>query len=81
MATEDSLDNEIDVTYGEGNRNIRIAAKREINCIGDVDFLMKLRLFRVYGTWVKQQLPAGSDGLLNMLSKETLKEIVIEGTD
>ena len=54
MATEDSLDNEIDVTYGECNRNIRIAAKREINFIGDVDFLKKLRLFRVYGSWVKK---------------------------
>ena len=53
MATEDSLDNEIDVTYGEGNRNIRIAVKKEIKCIGDVDSLMKLRFFRVNGGWLK----------------------------
>ena len=54
MATEDSRDNEIDVTYGEANRNIRIAVKKEIKCIGDVDTLMKLRFFRVNGGWLKQ---------------------------
>ena len=81
MTSEDTTDNEIDVTYGEGSRNIRLAVKKEIKCIGDVDTLMKLRFFRVDGGWLKQQLPTGTDGLLNMLSKETLKDIVIEGTD
>ena len=81
MTSEDTTDNEIDVTYGEGSRNIRLAVKKEIKCIGDVDTLMKLRFFRVDGGWLKHQLPTGIDGLLNMLSKETLKDIVIEGTD
>lgn len=54
MATEDCTDNEIDVTYGEANRNIRIAVKKEIKCIGDVDTLMKLRFFRVNGGWLKE---------------------------
>lgn len=81
MATEDCTDNEIDVTYGEANRNIRIAVKKEIKCIGDVDTLMKLRFFRVNGGWLKEQLPTGRDGLLDMLFNETLKEIVIEGTE
>jgi hypothetical protein len=54
MASEDTTDNEIDVTYGEGYRNIRLAVKKEIKCIGDVDTLMKLRFFRVDGGWLKQ---------------------------
>lgn len=51
--TEDSRDNEIDVTYGEGHRKIQIAVKKEISCIGDVDTLMKLRFYRVHGWWLK----------------------------
>jgi hypothetical protein len=54
MTSEDTTDNEIDVTYGEGSRNIRLAVKKEIKCIGDVDTLMKLRFFRVDGGWLKQ---------------------------
>jgi hypothetical protein len=42
VATEDSTDNEIDITYNKDKRNALIEVKKEIHCIGDVDALMNL---------------------------------------
>jgi len=53
LATEDSPENEIELTYGDGLRTIRIAMKKEINCMGDVDTLMKLRFYRAPLSWIK----------------------------
>jgi hypothetical protein len=71
----------VDVNYGPGNQHVQIAVKKEFYCEGDVDTLIKLKLYRVFGRWVRKQLPPGCESILNMLSQKTIDEIIIKGTD
>ena len=77
LATEDSTDNEIDITTAKDRRNVRIEVKKEINCIGDVDALMNLQFFRVHGTWLRKEV---GERILEVIPKKVADQIVIRGT-
>jgi len=59
LATKDSPENEIDLTYGPQCQTLSIAMKKPFTCIGDVDTLIKLGFSHVPMSWLQQQLPPG----------------------
>jgi hypothetical protein len=42
LATNDSSTNEIDLTYGQGMKSLKIEMREEIKYFGDIQALMKL---------------------------------------
>lgn len=77
LATTDSPDNEIDISYGEGYNYLNIAMRKNLNVIGDVDTLMMLGFYRVPEGWLREQLPRGQEGIMNLISEEELSNILI----
>lgn len=75
VATKDSSDNEVELSYGPGNRSLKIETKKPLKCIGDVDALMKLKFYRASKEWLKNYI---SERIMSLLPPEDLKEIFMK---
>ena len=47
VSTKDTPENEVEISFGEGNHSLSIAMKKSMKCIGDTDTLMKLGMYKV----------------------------------
>lgn len=77
IATRDSPDNEIELTFGPGDQQLNVAMKQPLKCIGDVDALMKLKFYRAPQHWLMDQIPTGCERVLSLLSEAQRKSIVL----
>lgn len=57
ISTQDTLENEVEISFGEKNQTMNIAMKKQMNFIGDVDALMKLGMYKVKEDWLHQNVP------------------------
>ena len=58
VCTRDSPDNEVEFFFGEDGKNLSIAMKQQMRCVGDADVLLRLGFCRATQDWLRTQEPA-----------------------
>jgi|LauGreDrversion4_2_1035121.scaffolds.fasta_scaffold168491_1 hypothetical protein len=77
LATNDSSTNEIDLTYGQGMKSLKIEMREEIKYFGDIQALMKLGFQKVPLEWLKKILPKNIERIINVIPDLHLNQIII----
>lgn len=63
IATRDTVDNEVELSYGEKNKTLNISMKKHMKCVGDADVLVNLGLYKVSRDWIQKNYPEGQETL------------------
>jgi hypothetical protein len=61
IATKDTADNEVELSYGEKNRTLNISMKKHMKCVGDADVLVNLGLYKVEKEWMQKNYPEAKE--------------------
>ena len=71
VSTKDSPDNEVEISFGEGNRSLNIAMKKPMKCIGDADTLLKLKLYKLDKDLLDNYVP-DYEKIFNVLNEKQI---------